>query len=328
MNRYLKLIFIMLSAVLLILSCNDDSADTVDDKGNTDTIVRIAVPVGSPAVTVARFLENGSIDKNINADVKLLDGPTEIPLLMTKKQADFIFVPLNLGAKLYNKGLEYKFLNVSVWGSFYIVSTNPDIKTWEDIKGRELYLFGEGSSPDILTKTILEAKGLDIEKDIKLVYQAANQNAQMVIADKIELALLPEPVCTLATMKNPNVKRVFEYSKEWSDIYGNDIKLAQAGFMVSNDFASKHPDIVDKFSKAYENEISALFKNTKEFAEYSEKHKIVANKVLVNKSLNRMGIEYKDAVNVKKDIEQYLKVLHDFNPVTIGGNIPDKDFYY
>ncbi len=290
--------------------------------------LKIAVPNGSPAVTFARAIEEKGFTKNIKADIKLLDGPSQIPSILIKGDYPFVFMPLNLASKMYNKGINYKLLNVVVWGSFNIVTSNQEIKNLEDLKNKDLYLFGEGSTPDILTRFFLEGKGIDPDKDINLIYQQANQNAQLLIAGKIETALVPEPVSTKAQMENNKLRTIIEYNEEWKKSAGKDKPLAQAGIMVNSDYAQNNPDVVKSFEEIYRKEITMFYDKPDLFGKLSAKNKIVSNEEIVTNSYKNLGVKYKSAVSVMDEVKAYLNVLYKFDPKVIGGKIPGDDFFY
>ncbi len=341
MKKAFCLLILLLIFFLFMFGCNDKTFEKkdnvnkiIEDKTNEELdykepiTIRIASPIGNTALTFARVIENKALSKNISVDFKLLDGPMEIPLLLQKEEVDILLMPVNLAAKMYNKGVNYKLLNVVFWGAFNIVTSNETINDWSDLKGKELYLFGEGSTPDIITRFLLKANGIDPETDIKLIYQQANQNALMLIANKISIAVLPEPASTKALMENNDLKAILNYNTEWKEIVGGENYLAQAGMMINNTFAKNKKDLIHIFIKLYLKELKALFNETGLFGELSEKHNLVGDRELVEKSVNRFGINYKSALESKDSLDIYFNVLSGFDPESIGGNIPDDNFYY
>ncbi len=49
---------------------------------------------------------------------------------------------------------------------------------------------------------------------------------------------------------------------------------------------------------------------------------------IIVQSTPQSNLRFKTAADSKKEIEVYLKKLFEFNPATIGGSMPDDDFYY
>ena len=46
------------------------------------------------------------------------------------------------------------------------------------------------------------------------------------------------------------------------------------------------------------------------------------------KSLERCNIRYVASFAIEKEINNYLQIFMDFNPETIGGKLPDRNFIY
>ncbi|MFW5800013.1 MAG: ABC transporter substrate-binding protein [Spirochaetota bacterium] len=318
-------IFIIILFALLIINCGSEEQE---QNSTNNMTLNIKAPKISPALTFARIIENKAFNDNIKVDFTLLSSPTEIPPILQKESADLVFMPLNLAAKLYNKGVNYQLYNVVIWGLLNIVTSDPDINDWKDLKGKELYVFGKGSTPDILTQFLLKKNGLTPGKDIKLIYKQPEQNAQLIIANKIKVAVLPEPVSTLTKLKNEKAKVIIDYNEEWKKLVSDNIELAQAGIMINKDFAENNKETVKKISELYRKEIKYLLNNPEPIAELAVKHKIAANENLIIKSIDKLGLRYKSAEDSMKEVKEYFKVLYNFNPQTIGGKLPDDDFYY
>ena len=43
--------------------------------------------------------------------------------------------------------------------------------------------------------------------------------------------------------------------------------------------------------------------------------------------IDRCNLTCLKALDKKESVEKYLSVLHEFNPSSIGGKLPDSDFY-
>ena len=125
-----------------------------------------------------------------------------------RKDIDFMAIPINVAANLYNKGVDLKLLNVSIWGNYGIVSSNPNIKSIKDLKGQTLAVPSRGDMPDIIIQKLLKENGMDYKKDIKIAYMPTPiDGLAMVAKGKIENAFLPEPALSMAILKAKNLKR-------------------------------------------------------------------------------------------------------------------------
>ncbi len=69
-------------------------------------------------------------------------------------------------------------------------------------------------------------------------------------------------------------------------------------------------------------------KDTAAAAKIIESRGILANAAVTEKAIPNSAIVYKDATANKEAINAYLKILYTYNPASVGGALPDDDFYY
>ena len=103
--------FKMLITTLVFLSCINMSAEEKLKK------LILSGPVASVSHPLIHMVKTGALsDIAEEVEFKLWKNPDELRALTLRNRADFIAVPTNVGANLYNKGVNIKLLNVSVWG--------------------------------------------------------------------------------------------------------------------------------------------------------------------------------------------------------------------
>jgi NitT/TauT family transport system substrate-binding protein len=118
--------------------------------GKLEKII-ISGPMANVSHPIFRMMETGALDDIANNVVfKLWKNPDQLKAMIINKEVDFVAVPTNVAAILYNKKQPVKLLNVSVWGILEILSRDSSIKTLEDLKGKELVLPWRGDMPDIV----------------------------------------------------------------------------------------------------------------------------------------------------------------------------------
>ncbi len=66
-----------------------------------------------------------------------------------------------------------------------------------DLKGRTILSTGKGTTPEYVLRYLLNANGLDPDKDVTIEYysEASEVTAQMAAARKDAIAVLPQPLC-------------------------------------------------------------------------------------------------------------------------------------
>jgi NitT/TauT family transport system substrate-binding protein len=98
--------------------------------------IKVAGPFASVSHPIMHMIENDALkDIGINIEFVLWKNPDELRALILNGDIDFIALPTNVAANLYNKGVDIKLLNVSIWGILGMISRDPNLKSLKDFKG-------------------------------------------------------------------------------------------------------------------------------------------------------------------------------------------------
>jgi len=295
-------------------------------------------PMASVSHPLFHMIETGALnDVASKVKFKLWKSPDELRAYTLRGGADFIAVPTNVGANLYNKGVDIKLLNVSVWGILGILTRDKTKKTLKDFVGCEIAMPFRADMPDIIFEEIAKAQGLDPKKDFKLRYLSSPIDAmQMLILRRVDHALLAEPATSIALRKTgsyplklvaPDLYRSNMLEKEWGETFKVETKIPEAGMavigdMIKNDYAIK------RFNEEYAKSMAWYKSNPKEAGELAVKYVKMLDAQGVADSIAFVQLDIIDANSSKKDLEFFFDVLKKNNPKSIGGKLPDDKFYY
>jgi NitT/TauT family transport system substrate-binding protein len=97
--------------------------------------------------------------------------------------------------------------------------------------------------------------------------------------------------------------------------------------VVRSDFAEKHPQQIAAFLEEYKESTQYVNANISEAAQLIEKFNIFKAAV-AEKALPYCNIAFMEGKEMKEAVKGYLSVLFDQNPKSIGGQLPDDEFYY
>lgn len=236
-------------------------------------------------------------------------------------------VPINLASVLYNKtDGAVQIMAVNTIGNLYIVGSD-EITSISDLEGKTLGMSAKGSTPDYAMNYILKQGGLEGKVELDYVPDHATL-AQSVIAGDTKAALLPQPFVTQVIMKNPDVKILMDLNESWKDATEGKSELFTGCIVVNKEFAAANKDFVTKFLKQYEESVKWVNDNPKDASLLVEKNEIMPGAALVEKAIPYCGITYKAAVAIKDDLNSFYQILFDSNPASVGGKMPDENFYY
>ncbi len=332
MKKNISFLLIFTIIAIMFIACAPRvEVDEPQDENIVDEVeeisLRVAAPGGPTTISLVKmFAENPSLGENVEVTYESVKSPDLMAAKIISGEVDFAVIPTNLIANLYNKGVDYKLGASTVWGVLYIAGKD-DITGWDDLKGKEITTIGRGLTPDILFRFLLEKNGLDPEKDVKINYLSGPQElAQAVISGQSKIAILPEPVLSTVQIKDTDIKILMDLQEEW-ELITEKSSYPQSSLFIKNEVVEKHPEVVDAFLREYEESIEWINNNPEEAGIYVEELNIGLTAKVVERSIQGSNLDYIKASDAKTAVEEFLKVLMDFSPDSIGGKLPDEGLY-
>jgi len=263
---------------------------------------------------------------NHKVEYTLLNEPRQVRALLLKERCDFAFLPMNMAAILYNKGLPYQLAMVPVWGTLYLCGSDETVKNVGDLKGKRVHLMARGMNPDLIFRFLLKENGIDPDSDLNLDYSFPSHIdlANAVNADIAKLAVLSEPQLSLVKHKNPKIHTLIDLNALWESVTG--FAIPQTALVVHSAQAKQNPLLVNAF-------IDRLQATVKEANSFPLKtaHQVVEYTILPDAAVAQQAwpachINPLTVWDSMDALNKYLEVFYTFNPVTIGGQIPDEGF--
>ncbi|MGN9163801.1 ABC transporter substrate-binding protein [Tissierellaceae bacterium HCP3S3_D8] len=327
MKKVLTL-FVALTIILSgVVGCSN--GEIAQDEPKEPKTIKFCYQDGTPALTSAKLAkENPVIDENITIEYEMEKAPDILVTKVLKQEADIAIVPSNIAAQAFNKDIPYEIVGTAVWGSFYLASTE-DIGGFDDLKGREIYTFGKGLTPDLVLRYVLSKNGIDPDNDVKITYlNAASEVGPAFISGKTNLAVLAEPLLTTVAMKKPDTRVIFDLNEEWAKASGTEKGYPQASLIVKKDLIENNREFVEDFISEYEESRKWAKENSEILGEYAEELGISVKKETIEKGIIWNNIESFKIEEGKEEYISYYKAILDFAPDFIGGKIPDEKIYF
>ncbi|WP_300621199.1 ABC transporter substrate-binding protein [uncultured Fusobacterium sp.] len=287
--------------------------------------IKVVTPDGLPALSLVNMMDTKKID-NIQLNYKVEKMSDALIVDMLKREGDIAIVPSNFSAQLYNKKLGYKILGTIGWGSFYVVSRD-NINSLEELKGKEVYTFGKGLTPDLIFQSILEKKGIN-KNSIKINYlSSGNEVASLYLGKKVDTIVIPEPMLSKVLSKSPTSTIVANLNDEWKNITNSDLGYPQSTLVIKEEIYETNPKFVKEFINKLTESISKLYKNSGETVENVKRNSLSIDTSVLNKVLTRANIFYTPIIDCKEEYNNYFKILELTNKKVIGGKLPDEEIF-
>jgi ABC-type nitrate/sulfonate/bicarbonate transport system substrate-binding protein len=124
--------------------------------------------------------------------------------------------------KLYQEGVPLRIFGTGFTLADLVVFAKDDkIKSLADLKGKQLAADMGGSQYQVL-KIYTNAKGIDLGKDITVVNANFAIARAQLEADRVEAALVIEPLASIIVKQNPSWHVIFNGAEGWKEITGEN----------------------------------------------------------------------------------------------------------
>ncbi|WP_071025428.1 MqnA/MqnD/SBP family protein [Peptoniphilus raoultii] len=309
-------------------SNSKNNSATKENDNKEKTLINLGALKGPTSLGLVKLFSDSDGNSAAN-DYKytIYSSPDEVVTGIVKGELDLAAVPANLAAVLYQKTEgKIKVLNINTLGVLYIASRN-DIAALDDLKGKTIITSGKGATPEYALRYILKENGIDPDKDVNIEFKSEHQEVvQSLAKDENGIAMLPEPFLTVAKTKIDGLKTNFSLTDLWDKLPGDSMLVT--GVMIARaDFLDQNKEVVDEFLKEYQSSIDYVNSNIDDAAALSEKYDIVKAPI-AKKAIPACNIHFIAGEDMKKALSEYLNSLFTQDPKTVGGQLPDENFYY
>lgn len=296
--------------------------------------VKISASQGAGSYPLAVLAENNALQGV--ADKTTLESwvtSEQLSAMITSNQVNFIVAPIPNAIMLYNKGANVKLGNVAIWGMLYILSADDSVKTLEDLKGKEIAVTGGSNGyHGTIFRHILIQSNIDPDKDLTILNMDMAESSSRLATGDIKLALSNEPNSSVtidnAAKGNVTVKRAIDLQEEWAKATGSQSRIPQAGLIIVGDNA-QNTALVNEVLKQFEASAKWVNENPAAAGPMVEKYFPKMKASAVENSLPFARLEPVSSPQCKDEVNAFLtEYLKTAPPASIGGKMPDDNFYY
>ena len=272
-----------------------------------------------------------TVIKIVNEELVKLMGSEPVRLPLRSGLNVLMMVGLNgagkttMSAKL---GGELKVLCVNTLGVLYLVTSDgSEITSFEDLRGKTVY--APAQNPTFIFSYLCKANGLEPGTDV-IIDNAYAQPADLrtaVAAGEVAIAVLPEPMVTIAKSSSETVSVQMDLTEQW-DMVAPAGSLVQGCVVARTEFASAYPDAIAAFLGEYEKSIAFLSEDAQAAGAVIEQTGVFAKGTVAAKALPNCNVCFVTGEEMKETLAQFLSIMAEAAPASIGGAVPADSFYY
>ncbi len=316
-----RLTVVLLAILLAVLP--------VAAEGPGGLMLKVMALPGTTGLTLVKlFADRPSLGQGVSAEYSIVKTPDQMVAKIISGEADVAAIPTNTAAVLYNKGIAIKLAAITNWGVMYVVGRDGSVKSWKDLKGREVAVTGRGATPDILFRHFLSANGLDPEAEVAIQYFSSSiELTQLLAAGKVQLATLPEPWVTEALRKDSSLRILLDYQEEWKRLEKRRESYPQSCLVIKAQLARERPQVAAELLKQAAASSVWVNRNPAEAGRLAQEYVQISAEAAQN-AIPRCNLRFAEGTVVKPEVDYYLGKLLGFDPQAVGGKLPDAGFYF
>ena len=297
---------------------------------STTDALRIAGLKGPTTMGLVNLLsmeEDGTA--SMDYDLQLYGAADEIVPLLMKGELDMVAIPANLAATLYQKtegGIQA--VAVNTLGVLYVVEKGGDtIQSMADLAGRTILSTGKGTTPEYVLRYLLNANGIDPDKDVTIEYysEATEVTAQMANTEDA-IAVLPQPYVTAAGLQDDTLRVALDLTEEWNKVA--DTQLITGVTVVRKGVCRGTPGCCGRIPYRLRQERGSCQHRFGRHCRSVRGAGCCGQGAIAKKALPNCNIVCLTGDELKTNASAYLQVLFDADPKAVGGAMPGDDFYW
>ena len=310
MTHLRKLTAVLLAVIMVfaLAACGQKDTDTAVDK---DLTVNVVALNGTTGFGMAKLMSDSKA------------GTTALSYNFTVETD-----PSNAAAALYNKtDGAVQVLALNTRGVLYVVTDGTEsITSFADLRGKNVCV--PVQNPTFIFQYLCEKNGLTVGTDITIdntYAQPAELNTALA-SGEVHIAVLPEPMVTIARAANPALTVALDLTAEWDKVAPAG-SLVQGCVVVRKAFADEHPNEVKAFLTEYQASIEYLTAEPDQAGQMIEDAGIFAKAAVAAKAIPNCNVCFVSGADMQAALTEFLTALSTVAPQSIGGKVPGDDFY-
>ena len=292
--------------------------------------VRVKTYNGLPAISICKLIkEEENIKSSYKTSYTIESNDKKLVESLNKKQVDIALVPTDMAAKVYNKNSSYQICASIGQGSYYLVTSDPEVRGFNStLINKEIAIAGESSMTDNIVKAILKKNNID-ETLVKFKYtNTVPELVKTLTLGEIYTGIVPETSLTSLLYKHSGLKILASTNDAYENTFDISEGYPQFSVIVRKDFAKNNKEYVNKFLSKVKESIEFVNNNPLQAGAYGEELKIPIKPQILSKAIKRCNLKFIEIDKFKQNYKYFFEILYNYNNEAVGGTVPDESIYH
>lgn len=276
-----------------------------------ENVVNVGLLNGPSSIGMVHAIENQTYRDGKKVHYLIKDNPQHLRALLQSGNMDLAILPMTMAYSMVENNLDIKIFAVTGWGNLFMLSRDS-LSDLSKLDKAIISVPGEGQTPDLVTKFLIDYLGLQDKISLNYTYPSPLLLTSALAVEKVDYAVLPEPLASLAMSKNKELKRSIDLGLLWRSSLPN-IPLVQSVFVVKESFYKENKTWFNSYSKELELCAVEVMNFPSEAIELARKRELLPQLVFDTCLIKNSRLDYVRADAIADDITKYLETFYNLD---------------
>lgn len=273
-----------------------------------ERVVKVGLLNGPSSIGMVQAIENQTYHDYIKVQYQIKDNPQHLRALLQSGNMDMAILPMTMAYSMIDNNLGIKIFAITGWGNLFMLSRDS-LTDFSKMDKAIISVPGEGQTPDLVTKFLIDYLGMQDKISLNYTYPSPLLLTSALAVGKVDYAILPEPLASLAINKCTELKRSIDLGLLWKNSLP-EIPLIQSVFVVKDSFYKNNKEWFYTFAKALESCALEVSQNPKEALELAVKKELLPLQAFDTSLIQNSRLDFVRADLITDDISKYLETFY------------------
>lgn len=336
----IRFLSLMLTSLIVLTFCacasdktpDDTSGGTSDPVSDTDAVdlrtvpVRVMVLSGSTGFGMAPLMDKAAKgEAALSYSFSVENDASVITPALLNGSCDIAALPTNAARVLYAKKPDsIQILCANTLGVLYVMTgEGVTVSSLADLKGKTVYC--PAQNPSVIFGAICKESGLEPGTDVFIdtSYAQPAELRTALVTGKVDVAVLPEPMVTIAASVNDKLTVALDLTQEWENAFGEGASLVQGCLVVRTAFAKENSEVIAAFLEEYEASVNFAKDNPVEAGAMIEAQGVFTNGAVAAKAIPKCNLCFCTGEEMGEMLDVFYVFMMGYDLDSVGGRLPD-----
>lgn len=298
----MKIILLALSLLLVVLpSCISKE----------ENVVNVGLLNGPSSIGMVNTIEKLTYQDGQKVYYHIKDNPQHLRALLQSGNMDMAILPMTMAYNMIDNNINIKIFAITGWGNLFMLSSDS-LMGFDKVGKSIISVPGEGQTPDLVTRFLIEYLGWRDKVSLNYTYPSPLLLTSALAVGKVNYAVLPEPLASLALNKDSTLYRTIDIAHLWKKSLPT-IPLVQSVFVVKSSFYEKNKAWFNTYIDSVEKCALEVLENPSAAIALAQTKELLPPLGFDSTLITNSGLDFVRKRNIADSITRYLATFYELD---------------